>query len=100
MHAARLISIASLITFAASSLVSAGDWPRFRGPNGSAVSNDAGTPVRWSASENIVWRTKLPGPGSSSPIVTGGKVFVTSWTGYGDDPKIEDPANLKHVLVC
>ena len=100
MYFPRRIPIALTVILSTASLASAGDWPRFRGPNGSALSEDAGTPVRWSASENIVWRTKLPGPGSSSPIITGGKVFVTSWTGYGDDPKIEDPANLKHVLVC
>jgi len=100
MHALRLIPIASLITLAAASFASAGDWPRFRGPNGSAVSNEAGTPPHWSESENIAWRITLPGPGSSSPIITGGKVFVTCWTGYGADRNVTDPKDLARVLVC
>jgi outer membrane protein assembly factor BamB len=70
----------------------AGDWSRFRGPNGSAVSDDAATPVHWSATENIVWRTTLPGPGASSPITTGGKVFLTCYTGSA--------RNLERILVC
>lgn len=100
MHFFRLTSAALSLTLAAASLASAGDWPRFRGPNGSALSKDAATPLRWSESENIVWRTELPGPGTSSPITTGGKVFVTSWTGYGADPGTTDPKDLARVLVC
>jgi outer membrane protein assembly factor BamB len=70
----------------------AGDWPRFRGPNGAAVSDDSATPVHWSATENIVWRTTLPGAGASSPITTGGKVFVTCYTGEG--------SKVQRFLVC
>src|SRR5690606_14019105 len=63
---------------------SAGVWPRFRGPNGSGAAPDASVPLHWSATENLKWRLDLPGPGSSSPIVWGGRVFVTCYTGYGD----------------
>jgi outer membrane protein assembly factor BamB len=77
------------------------DWPRFRGPNGAAVSDDRETPIKWSASKNIIWRTQLPGPGTSSPITTGGKVFVTCYTGFGVDPANPGDLNqLKRVLVC
>ncbi len=61
----------------------AGDWPRFRGPNGSAVSSETGLPTTWSESENLAWKVELPGPGSSSPIVSGNRVFVTCYSGYG-----------------
>jgi outer membrane protein assembly factor BamB len=82
-------------------LAIAGNWPRFRGPNGAAVSDDTATPVRWSATENIVWRTTLPGPGSSSPITTAGKVFLTCYTGTGTFPIDRDvPDKLERVLVC
>ena len=81
---------------------SAGDWLRFRGPNGTGVSADKSTlPAKWSPTENLKWKTKLPGAGVSSPIVVGDKVFVTCYSGYGlsrEEPgKMED---LKRHLVC
>ena len=79
--------------------VSASDWARFRGPNGSGVSSDAAaTPVEWSPDSNVRWKTPLPGEGVSSPIVIGDRVFVTCYSGYGANfGKIED---LKRHLVC
>jgi outer membrane protein assembly factor BamB len=80
----------------------ASDWPRFHGPDGSGVSPDTQPiPVRWSESENLQWKCKLPGPGSSSPIVVGRRVFVTCWTGYGVDPdNIGEQENLRRHLLC
>jgi hypothetical protein len=46
------------------------------------VSEAANLPVTWSAQENVAWKTPLPGPGSSSPIIVGGRVFLTCYTGY------------------
>lgn len=83
-------------------LSNADDWSRFRGPNGSGFNPD-GTPVpvTWSDSENLKWKAPLPGPGSSSPIVVGQRVFVTCWTGYGTDRGDPgDQENLKRVLIC
>lgn len=57
---------------------SVADWPRWRGADGSAVSDDKPLPVRWSTTENIRWKTAIPGEGASSPIVGGERVFVTS----------------------
>jgi outer membrane protein assembly factor BamB len=81
---------------------SAGDWPRFRGPNGSGVSSDAApAPVNWSPEENIKWKVPLAGAGVSSPIVVGDKVFVTSYSGYGLDRRNPgDPSDLKRHLQC
>ena len=80
----------------------AADWTRFRGPNGTGVSTDeAATPTTWSASENLQWKAELPGPGVSSPIVVGDRVFVTCYSGYGvarNDPG--DMDDLKRHLVC
>jgi outer membrane protein assembly factor BamB len=59
------------------------DWTQFRGPRGSGVSTETGLPASWSATENIVWRTQLPGPGTSSPIVVGKRIYLTCYTGYG-----------------
>jgi outer membrane protein assembly factor BamB len=60
------------------------DWSRFRGPNGSGAAPDAKTPLTWTSKENVRWKAQLPGPGTSSPIIVGGKIFVTCWTGVGD----------------
>jgi len=80
----------------------AGDWVRFRGPNGSGVSpDDKAPPVHWSGTENLKWKVELPGPGSSSPVVVGNRVFVTCWTGYGlDQENPGDQSDLRRVLVC
>ncbi|MCI0683090.1 MAG: PQQ-binding-like beta-propeller repeat protein [Gemmataceae bacterium] len=81
------------------------DWTQFRGPGGLGLSSETGLPATWSSTENIVWRTKLPGPGTSSPIVVGQRIYLTSYTGYGlqwkkgSDDK-EDMNKLMRHLVC
>lgn len=82
--------------------VSAADWTRFRGPNGSGVSEEtAAVPTTWSDTENLKWKVALPGPGSSSPIVVGDRVFVTCWSGYGVDRRnAGDQSDLRRHLLC
>ena len=78
----------------------AADWPNFRGPNSSGISDEKNLPTTWSDTENLVWKVDLPGPGSSSPIVWGDKVFVTCYTGYGldeDNPGDQDKLQ-RHLL--
>ena len=66
---------------AALALVSqAADWPAWRGMDGLGVSPEKGLPLEWSHEKNVAWRTVLPGRGSSSPIVVGGRVYVTTQT--------------------
>lgn len=55
------------------------DWPRWRGPGGNAVADDSPLPVQWT----VAWKTAIPGEGSSSPIVSGDAIFVTSATESG-----------------
>ncbi len=81
----------------------AADWPRFRGPNGSGISpDDKPVPVEWSATKNLKWKIALPGPGSSSPIVVGDRIFVTCWSGYATEGQqgTGDITALKRHLVC
>jgi hypothetical protein len=54
------------------------NWPQWRGPRLDGTSLESGVPTRWTATENIAWRTELPGSGHSSPIVWGDSVFVTA----------------------
>lgn len=80
---------------------SAGDWSRFRGPNGAGVLEESQPlPTEWSESKNLKWKAELPGPGSSSPIIVGDKVFLTCWTGYADGDEEGSLDDLKRHLVC
>src|SRR5262245_8102384 len=54
------------------------DWPRWRGPNADGVAEGGKLPLSWSKTENVLWSAKLPGWGTSSPVVHGGRVFITS----------------------
>jgi outer membrane protein assembly factor BamB len=78
----------------------AANWPCFRGTDGSGISTETGLPTRWSAGEGLAWKTPLPGPGSSSPIVFGDKVFVTCYSGYATSRN--EPGDIqklrRHVL--
>lgn len=59
-----------------------GDWNRFRGPDGMGTSPAKDVPLKWSPTQNIAWKTELPGPGASSPIVQGDRIYLTCYTGY------------------
>jgi outer membrane protein assembly factor BamB len=53
------------------------DWPQFRGPNGSGVDTSAGFPTEFSPSKNVAWKSAVPF-GQSSPVVVGGRVYLTA----------------------
>lgn len=68
------------------------DWPSFRGPRGDGTSMDTSIPKEWGVEKNLKWKLKLPGAGFSSPIVVGKRVFVTAFSGSGNE--------VKRYLVC
>jgi outer membrane protein assembly factor BamB len=76
------------------------DWTAFRGSDGSA-NGQGNPPVKWSSTENLRWTCPLPGPGASSPIVLGNRIYLTCWSGYGlpDGPQ-GAISELKRHLVC
>ena len=77
------------------------DWTRFRGSDGSGISSNENVPTVWNQDKNIQWSIDLPGPGSSCPIVVGGKVFVTCYTGYGVNAESAGkPSDLVRHLIC
>ncbi len=53
-------------------------WPRWRGPSGQGLAVGTGYPDAWSATENIAWKTPVPGRGNSSPIVWRDRVILTT----------------------
>lgn len=72
-----------------------GDWPRFRGENGSGVAvAGQSPPTQWSETTNLRWSASLPGPGNSSPIVVGHRVIITCWSGENL------PGDLKRHVLC
>ncbi len=58
-------------------------WPRWRGPSGQGVVDDTGYPDTWSATTNVLWKTSVPGSGSSSPIVWDDRIFLTTSSNSG-----------------
>ncbi len=58
------------------------NWPRFRGPAGQGISAFANVPLAWdgNTSENVAWKSPVPLPGKSSPVVWGDRVFLTGAT--------------------
>jgi outer membrane protein assembly factor BamB len=66
----------------------AGDWPRFRGPNGAGVSPDRDVPVKWTAADGVLWKAPLPGVGNSSPVVCAGRVFVQAAARDGSERRL------------
>jgi outer membrane protein assembly factor BamB len=54
------------------------NWPQWRGPRLDGTSVETALPTRWSATENIAWKTALPGSGHASPIVWGNRIFTVA----------------------
>jgi outer membrane protein assembly factor BamB len=83
MSASRATKICLSLVFACALLKSAlhgadANWPGFRGPEATGVADGAGIPERWSATENVAWKTEIPGRGWSSPVVWEDRVFLTT----------------------
>ena len=77
------------------------DWPQFRGTGAHGRSSAKGVPFTWGDQSNIVWKTSLPGPGASSPITFGHRVFLTCFTGFATSSREPgEMANLKRHLLC
>src|SRR5262249_2440066 len=79
LHGPRFVlALAGLL--AACAVAGAGNWPRFRGPNGSGVAAAQDVPVTWTADKGVLWKVDLPGPGNSSPVIWGDRLFLQSAT--------------------
>ena len=90
--------LTTILTAAAA--LHAEDWPQFRGPNRDGSSAEKNLPTTWTDA-NVDWKVKLPGHGSSSPIVLGNKVIVTCYTGYGlDEGNPGDQSRLARLVLC
>jgi outer membrane protein assembly factor BamB len=68
--------------------IHAENWPQFRGPAAQGRSSETDVPIKWSASENVAWKTALPGESWSSPIVWQDTIFVTTATDEGKSCRV------------
>ena len=84
-----LTSLATATIAVASDFLATAAWPQFRGPGARGVVHNEALPEHWSATENVQWKTDVPGRGWSSPIVWGDRVFLTTVInlGQGEEPK-------------
>lgn len=88
-----LVLLPALLIASAASAESLHPWPQFRGPDGNGIASADGVPEKWSESENVAWKTPLPGKGWSSPVVTAeGKIWLT--TAIESIPTEEEKARL------
>src|SRR5437764_12702439 len=74
-----LPELSSLLALSLAAVAQA-DWPQFRGPNGSGVDSAPGYPAEFSPAKNVAWKSSVP-YGQSSPVVVGGRVYVTASEG-------------------
>ena len=82
---ATAVLIVGLVIFPCRSATSAtanapsdAEWTEFRGPTGQGHANATGLPLEWSVTKNVVWKQALPGVGWSSPVISRGRIFVTT----------------------
>jgi len=81
-EAVKIRLAAPICLIAVLTATAAAYWPAFRGPDGMGKSDAKNLPISWSADQNLAWKTPMPGPGASSPIVLGDRIYLTCYTGY------------------
>lgn len=78
MPSVKSLCLGLFVCFALATVAAAENWPGWRGPRGDGSSLEQKIPVKWSDSENIAWKTEIPGIGHASAIVWGDRVFTVS----------------------
>lgn len=69
----------------------AGDWPQFRGPDGQGHSAERDLPLNWSETDNVAWKTPVPGLGWSSPVIRGRQIWLTT--------AVESDGSLRAICI-
>jgi outer membrane protein assembly factor BamB len=71
-----IYTLATLLFIATPS--TADEWTQFRGSMGDGISTATHVPVNWTATEHVVWKQAIPGLGWSSPVLSRGKLYLTT----------------------
>jgi outer membrane protein assembly factor BamB len=90
MQSTRVFLSLAIVLLAYSLPASTTEWPDYRGPTGQGISKAKSPPIEWSTEKNVVWKTRIPGRGWSSPILVDGKITLTSG--------VEEPVDGFHDL--
>ena len=106
----QTLSLALALLFLSAPALAQEQWAQFRGPNGQGISSATGLPTRWSATENIAWRTTIPGadtwssptaPGTnnswSSPVIWNNHIFLTTTTDGGQECRVIEGEVVEEV---
>ncbi len=75
---AFLVSLPPMLLLLLAISANAVDWPEFRGPNQDGTSNAENVPTSWTETENVAWKTPIPGKAWSSPVIADGKIWLTT----------------------
>jgi len=81
----RALVVAAFALTAVVAASASDQWPMFRGPDIGAIPDDPNLPETWSDTENVKWKTNIPGLGWSSPVVWDDHIFVTSAISSGEE---------------
>ncbi len=98
----KILLNAAFALFVVSSItLKAADWTGFRGSDHDGVIVEEKVPTEWSETKNLKWTTKLPGKGTSSPIILGDRVYLTCYEGYGENKSNPGSmSDLKRHLIA
>jgi outer membrane protein assembly factor BamB len=79
-HSHRAAAVFAL-AFLAAGFAAAGNWPAWRGPDRDGIGHEKNLATHWGAGKNVAWTLPMPGPGGSTPVVWGDRIFLTSAEG-------------------
>jgi outer membrane protein assembly factor BamB len=74
----KVLPLIALAALANGLIAGETEWPQFRGPTGQGLSAAANVPIQWSADSHIAWKVEIPGHGWSSPVLSHGRLYLTS----------------------
>jgi outer membrane protein assembly factor BamB len=84
----RFIEILCLSLAMVSSASALENWTSYRGPTDQGHADDASLPLHWSESDNVAWKTRLPGKGCSTPVIWGDRIWLTTASPEGKELSI------------
>ncbi len=83
----RVAFLLAVLAVVCTGSAEAKDWPEFRGPTGQGLATAHDLPAHWSKTQNVAWRTPLPGEGWSSPVLYEGRLYLTAAVPEPDSAK-------------
>lgn len=95
-----LLGLCLLSLVSGPAVLFAENWTEFRGPTGQGHSSVTGLPVKWSGTENVIWKQAIPGKGWSSPIVLDGKLYLTTAVPLDKERGTAGPQSLRVLCLA